>query len=248
MKRRVPRPGGLSSCMVPTRASMRPARPASPGPFGSAPPTPSSRTARTRNCPRCSIEMSTTVGFACFAASPGPHRGCNRRRSRQDRGSRPFISARSLTGTGEPQGWASPRDATASGKDGGAKPAGDRPDVFQRFPEAFRDTGQFAFSVRRDRAGLMPRPGGRSDRDTPVAALGAPSAGGCPGRRAGRPGPQLECDRERGIRAGLVRRPVCRDGPGGIWSEPVQGATFALAGTRVNRRGKYAVRSENQRL
>ena len=36
---------------------------------------------------------------------------------------------------------------TVLGKDGGMKPAGDLPDVFQRFLEAFRDTGQFALQV-----------------------------------------------------------------------------------------------------
>ena len=34
---------------------------------------------------------------------------------------------------------------TALGKDGGMESAGDLPDVFHRFPEAFLDTGQFAF-------------------------------------------------------------------------------------------------------
>jgi hypothetical protein len=34
---------------------------------------------------------------------------------------------------------------TALGKDGGMESAGDFPDVFHRFPEAFLDMGQFAF-------------------------------------------------------------------------------------------------------
>ena len=70
-------------------------------------------------------------------------------------------------------------------------------------------------------AGPGRRPGGRArahrgrvlrHRLQPDAGLGAPPAGCGPGRCAGRPGPRVGRDRDRGVRAGLLRRPVRLDG------------------------------------
>ena len=50
-------------------------------------------------------------------------------------------------------------------------------------------------------------------RAEPGAAVGAPPAGRRAGGGDGRPGPRLRRDRDRGVRAGVLRQPVRADGP-----------------------------------
>ena len=64
----VPRPAGLSTQIVPPRASTRSLRPIMPEPrLGSAPPTPSSLTERIRAPSQPSARISMTEACACFA-------------------------------------------------------------------------------------------------------------------------------------------------------------------------------------
>src|SRR6185437_15854212 len=66
--RAVPRPGGLSTEIVPPRASTRSLRPMMPEPrLGSAPPMPSSLIERVRAPSRPSARMSMTEASACLA-------------------------------------------------------------------------------------------------------------------------------------------------------------------------------------